>query len=31
MAQRDKVIQVMEQLGGIATLGALNQKVDFRG
>ncbi len=30
MTQRDQVIQVMEKLGGIATLGQLNQKVNFR-
>ncbi len=30
MGQREQVIQVMEQLGGVATLGMLNQKVNVQ-
>ncbi len=29
MSQRDQVIEVMENLGGFATLGKLNQMVDI--
>jgi len=31
MTQYNQVIQVMEKLGGIATLGQLNKEVDFSG